>query len=220
MALEIKVDTARLQRILKTSPEELDRVMPGVALRIGLRFRGNFYASRLRGPPGVRGTRRGLMSQFRVTTTGTKFDRLRLDVGTRSPIAALHERGGTTVAKSGGNLAIPFSSLSKAQKKRFRDLVKQSRAVFNARSSGFDLVKKSGRKVKSLFAIVAKDGRAFLAESVGGKARILGHLQKRVYNKPLLGFVGSWGRFRPTAVKLFNQGIGFALAAARKKAGK
>ena len=218
MALDIKIDSKRLERVLKTSPQELDRVMPGVALRIGIRFRGNFFARRLRGPPGVRGTRRGLQSQFNVDVTGTKFDRLKVDISTRSPIARLHEKGGVTV--SGGGLAIPFSNLSISQKKRFRALVKQSRAIFNARKEGFDLIKRSGRKLKALFVITRRDGLRLLAEPTGsGKPKILGHIQDRVVNKPLLGFLASWREFRPTAIKEFNKGIGFALAAARKKAG-
>jgi hypothetical protein len=218
MALDVKIDAVRLLRVLKAAPQELDRAMVGVANRIGYRYLGFHRARRMRGPPGVRATNRGLPRQFRVDVTGTKLDRLRVDIGTRSPVAILHERGGTT-RSSGGGLAVPFSSLSKAEQKRAKALLRQTRNVLQARSQGFNLVGSKGRKVKGLFVIRRKDGRRFLAEARGGGIKFLFHLEQQVVNRPLLGFFALWKEFRPTAIKLFNQGIRFALAATRRKAG-
>lgn len=221
MTIEVKINTKRLEKILKTSPEELNRVMPGVAFRIGDRFLGSFYAARLRGPPGVRGTRKGLRSQFKIDVRGTKFDNLRLKVFTRSPIARLHERGGTTKARRGKYLAVPLSDLSKSEVKTAKRLLSQTGEVLRARSEGI-VLRKKGRKVKSLEVFVVESKRnntRFLARRVGNTLKVLFHLQKRVVNKPLLGFRDSWLRYRPKAIREINRGIGFALAAARKKAG-
>ncbi len=221
--LNIKINTKRLEKALKTSPEELNRVMPGVAFDIGKRFRGTFRAKRLRGPPGVRGTRQGLLkdSAFNIDVSGSNFSQLRLKVSSRSPIAFLHEKGGITPGKKGGSLAVPFSSLSKAERKSARQLLRQSSRVLQARSAGFDLVTNKGSKLKSLelFVTKGKGGTALLVQRVGKRLRVLFHLQRRVRNRPLLGFFDTWNENRPQAIKLFNRGIGFALAAARKKAG-
>src|SRR5687768_487964 len=115
MTLEVKVDTKRLERVFATCPQDLDRVMPGQTARIGQRYLGFFAARRLRGPPGVRGTRNGIRKQFSVDVTGSKFDNLRVSVFSTSPVLRIHEFGGTTVGRR-GDLTVPFSSLSKAEK--------------------------------------------------------------------------------------------------------
>jgi hypothetical protein len=223
MALDVKIDSARLLRVLKAAPQELDRAMVGVANRIGFRYLGFHRARRMRGPPGVRATNRGLPRQFRVDVTGTKLDRLRVSIGTRSGVALLHERGGTTRSKAGA-LAVPFSSLSKAEQKTAKRLLRQTRDVIRARNRG-EVLRKKGRRVKSLDVFVIesrkKGKNRFLVQKRGtrGGLKFLFHLEKKVVNKPILGFFALWKEFRPTAIKLFNQGIRFALAATRRKAG-
>ncbi len=208
MTLDIKVDSVRLQRALQAAPGELYESLRGVANQIGKRYIGFFRAKRLRGPPGVRGTRGqpgrpGLLNAFRYDIGGTNLNRLRVDIGTRSRVALEHEEGRLIRAKEGRFLLVPLQIRGKEMT---RAQIKNARAK---------------RRSGALFFFRARNGQRFLAErtSKKGRPRLVFALVPAVKLSPRLKFRLTWLEFRPNAIKLFNQGLKFALAAARKKAG-
>lgn len=225
MAFTVEVDARKLQRLLRAAPQELDNVLPIVGGRIGQRYLGFHRARRLRGPPGVRGTRGtatnpGLLSAFRVDThwerSAGKFE---ITVGTNNLIAKQHEYGATLRAFGGGKMAVPMPWLSRSQVKRARRLLIQSKNVRRAASEGFDLRRgKQGRQKQRGLVYIASKGREMLAERRGGQLNFLFTLRDQVTIPARLAFRATVREFRPQAIKMFHQGIGYALAAARRRA--
>lgn len=244
--LSVEIDHKRLTKLLETTPEELDRVMPGVAKRIGYRYLGFHRARRMRGPPGVFATgtppserganapitnrTSGLRAHFKVDVTGTKFDRLAVSMGTKSVVALQQEQGATLTAGDGRYMAIPFSrwggKVSKAAIARARSWIRKDAHVRLGQKLGFDLRNSKGRLQKEkLVVFKGKDGRLYLAtppdkdvEERHARFRMWFHLKKVAVLGPRLEFGKLWKDFEPTAIKMFNQGLGFALAAVRKRA--
>lgn len=244
--ISIQIDHKRLSKLLETTPEELDRVMPGVAKRIGYRYLGFHRARRMRGPPGVFATgtppserglngaitnkTSGLKAHFRVDVSGTKFDRLSVTMGTRSIVALQQEQGATLTAGGGRYMAIPLSKwggtkLTRATIARARKMIRKDSHVRLAGKLGFDLRNSRGRIQKErLVVFKAKDGRVYLAEPPDPKAGIRGRfriwftLKKVAILGPRLDFLKLWKDFEPTAIKMFNGGLAFALAAVRRRA--
>src|SRR5262245_34306084 len=114
--VELKVDTKKLEKALAAAPGELDHAMVAVANQVGKRYLGYHAARRLRGPPGVRGTRargggfllRGPKAPFRYVIQGNQLANIVLEVAAKSPIAVVHELGKEIVARSGGSMVVPL----------------------------------------------------------------------------------------------------------------
>jgi len=206
VSLDVKVDSARLQRLFKLAPNELKQAVTATAGNVGKRFIGYHRARRLRGPPGVRGTRRGFLSRNLIdyTVKGTTLNNVVLDIRTKSRIPAEHETGKEILARDGKSLLVPMPQNGKfptrAQLRRARGLAKAGK----------------------LIRIDAKDGKTYLGERRGrrGLLRLLFVLLKKVKMKPRLAFYATWREFKSSgqARKLFYSGISFAINAARRKA--
>lgn len=205
MSLDVKVDSARLQKLFQLAPDELKRALNEAAGRVGSRFIGYHRARRLRGPPGVRGTRaQGFLSRKQIdyTVKGTTLANVVLDIRAKTRIAVEHEEGRAVYARDSSSLLVPMPQNgkfpSRSQLKRARRLAREGK----------------------LIAVQSK-GKTYLGErrSARGKLRLLFVLKKKVQMKPRLAFFQTWREFKATqGRKLFFAGISFAIAAARRRA--
>lgn len=254
MAIEIKADTRKLEEMLRATPQELTRALTASAHRAAQRFLSYHRRTRMHGDPGVKGTRGteqnpGFLSS-RVSNyevSGQALDSLTLTMRIKSPIAVLHEKGGTLTARRSSfvktpQFSIPFEKLGRSGWKKARKLLADTKLAYRARTElNIDLfryttgtgdkrrVLKSPQRIKEqLFVVRKRDGTLFLGQRIpnapkawGAKrARLWFHLQPKVTYPPRLGFFDSWKEFQPKANDLLRGGVKFALEAARRKRGQ
>ena len=112
MALEVEINTRKLDLAIKFAPKILKYELADGMDRISKGFLKRFRNRQLQGPPGVRGASGyGLFGKFRrASLVSSSIEGMGMHVFTDSKIAKLHETGGIVSDPSGGRLAVPLSA--------------------------------------------------------------------------------------------------------------
>ena len=206
MAATVQINSRRLEKALRTVPKALyKRLREAGRTRVGPRYLAFHRAKRLSGMKaggGVKGTKRGLKSQFAVKMSGATINTLTLKMYTRSYIAKEHEEGRRIFAKKGKYLVIPMDGA----KSKSGKVTKVARRLLKARK---------------LFLIRRKDNKAFLARYQRGKGKkrlvFMFHLVGRAQLKPRLQFRQLWPQYRSRMIREYNRAVGQALKSATGK---
>jgi len=236
--IDVKFRSEALRATLKGIPPALAKGYAAAAQRAGERFLRYHRKQRLSaqrvepsGPLFAKGTQRklgqpsgpGFIGRRTIAIVGTSLDNLRLELRMPGAVARTHEEGRTVESKGYLPVPMPAAKDSKGRVAAWaKKLLKQERNILQAREEGFNIFK-GKRRLRGLVRITAKSGKKYIARINPGKKgqdrlTLLFHLERRVRNKPRLGFIQSWREFRGQAIRIFRQTLPFAIAAAQRKA--
>lgn len=162
--LEVEIDSSKLQKALRVASTELRAEVADTIDHVSRTFFKNLYQKRFKGPPGLKmGGRGNLFSRFRKRVIGQEgtfkgrsstgvvtaslsaseasTEDMGMEVYTESPVAKIHEFGGTI---SADNMPIPFPGKRLTQN---LEVIKFGGRLFLAR-------KKRGEKKSELVGIL------------------------------------------------------------------
>ena len=240
MAFSVTVESKRLLNILLKLPDEVTKGVYAQGRKVGKQFfafhKKQALSAKTQASSGALvGTTKGFVGRRRLAISGTNLSDITLEMKIVSGPAVQHEEGRTLTAKSEQRLLpipMPLAKDSRGRPtKAALRLLKEFYHNARASSEGFIRVSRTAKGKASvrrgLFLLTAHDGRKYLALRVtsqrqlraGTPIRILFHLQHRVKLKPRFRFHELWREYTPTAMKEFDRGLEFAIAAARRKAG-
>ncbi len=179
-----EINTDDLKTIVVRMPAIVKREMGDALDHVSLKFLKEFRASRLQGPPGVRGSSHGLFSRFtREFMIPTGKTGMGVAIFTKSKIAQMHEAGATIRGVPGHRIPVPLSARPELFKsdgqlrKRFKDLnaLKNIVPIKFAGQWFLTKIRKRSREVTPLFV-----------------------LKDQVVLKPRLGFYALWESMQGT----------------------
>jgi hypothetical protein len=197
MEMDLRLNTAGFERALHLAPKNLKYEIGDALDHISRKFLKRFKAERLQGPPGVRGSNRGIFTHFkRVFNVAPEIDDMGVVIFSDSKIARLQEEGGIVRAPGGGKIAVPLS---------FQTDMFTAQGKLKARF-------KQIRNLKNIVAIKLS-GKVFLAQakkkSRDRKFRYV--LKDEVEIKPRLGFYNLWESMGNESYAILNRSIDKAL---------
>jgi hypothetical protein len=202
--LEFEINTANLDKAIKLMPGALKMQLGDAFDHISLKFLKEFRRTRLKGPPGVRGSYGpgNLFTYFKRASLVPRdgIEGMGMRVWTDSKIARLQEEGGIVKNPSGGKLAVPLSARTEmwTATGKLRSRYKQPRLLRN------------------LIAITLR-GKVFLSKVMKRSKTIkpLYVLKNKVRLKPRLGFYATWENMQSTRITILNNAIDKALASTK-----
>lgn len=162
LMIKTEIDTSDLQQIVVRMPAIVKREVGDALDHVSLKFLKEFRATRLQGPPGVRGSSHGLFSRFtREFILPTANSSMGVAIFTKSKIARMHEAGATIRGVPGNRIPVPLSARTELFKqggglrKRFKDLnaLKNIVPIKFGNQWFLTKVKKRSREVKPLFVL-------------------------------------------------------------------
>ncbi len=232
MSFDVLAKADRVERAFRVAADRLPPRLRDAGAELGRRYIGFHRAQRLRGRTaggrGVRGTRRGLLSQFAYQVTGQRLSDIQVKIGTRSRVALEHELGIVRRAPAGRNLRIPFSSITDKGRlpARVKKLLRESGEVLQASRSGFELVRRTrkGRQItrRNPLVRIESGSGTYLAEIVNAKGnkprdrlRLLFHLHPQAVIPARLDFRALFRSWNNQALAILARGAGLAISDAQ-----
>ena len=207
----LEIDSSKLQKALRLAPTQLRAEVSDTIDHISRSFFKKLYNERFKGPPGLRmGGRGNLFSRFRkriigntsqegtfsgrassrVVTSSLKASSaatqdMGMEIYTDSPVAKIHEFGGTI--SPGHGMVIPFP--------------------------GARLTKQGGKIVTKNLQVIKIGGRVLLGRKSqkGHKTDIVAIVENKITIRPRLGFYNTWGSMANQNIERLNMAISKAL---------
>jgi hypothetical protein len=190
-----EINDKELRLAIKIAPRILKYELADGMDRISKGFLKRFRASRLQGPPGIRGASRfGLFGRFtRASIVSPSIEGMGIEIFADSKIAKLHEEGGIVKDPSGGMLAVPLSA---------RDEMFTVRGKLKKKY-------KSPRLIKGLRRVKLR-GKYFLAKGLR-KLLPMFVLKPVVRISERLEYYRTWDRLANYRITILNSSIDKAL---------
>jgi hypothetical protein len=195
--LDVEINTRRLERAIRDVPRALKYELADGMDHISRKFLKIFRQTRLQGPPGIKGSPRGIFTYFRRTfLISSNIEGMGVEIFSDSKIARLHEEGGIIKDPGGGKIAVPLSA---------RTEMYTARGKLRRRY-------KAPKLLKKIFPILLK-GKTYLARLKQKTKEItpLYVLKNKIRIRPRLGFYHTWDRLENERIRILNKSITKAL---------
>lgn len=211
----IKIDMRRVDLALVRAPAALKAELADGMDHIQRRFMKRLYQQRLSGPPGIKARPRGIFRWFKRKVSGVDLGASRyqsetvasiiaapgsvqdmvMEIYTKSPVAKMHEFGGTITAPPGRMFPIPLKNI-----------------LYMFRQSGF---LKEHYKLKNLrpkLRPLRLKGGLYLAQITKEReVKPYYILKNKITMKPRLGFYKLWDSMELDRITILNDAINKAL---------
>jgi len=191
--ISCEVDTRKLEIAMRNIPRELKIELGDAFDYIARKFLKTFHATRLHGPPGIRGTPHGIFKRIHRTDLVPYggIENMGIQIASDSKIARLHEEGGVIKAEE-GSLAVPLSARTEmyTSEGRLKAAYKHPRQMKNIR-------------------LIKLRGKRWLAKFWSWKFQIqpLFVLKNSIIIRPRLGFYKTWADMENMHIERLNRAV-------------